>query len=155
MNHSDAPSGEVESALALTPGDAGPSNDLLEAMAREESWLQVVRGDGSGPCFDGAALDVAKGAIDVVKAQADSHNQAIDKECERFEALGGRLCEAIACHCREERNAAATPERLLKEAATVLEDAKGKLATADTRAGELLLEKEKHQRQVEALGVAR
>ena len=76
------PSGEVESALALISGDAGPSNDLLEAMACEKSWLLVVRGDGVGPCFDGATLDAAKRAIEAVKAQADSHNQAISKECE-------------------------------------------------------------------------
>ena len=115
-------------------------------MAREDSWLLVVRGNGPGSCLDGAALDAAKGDIDAAKAQADSYSQAIGKECERLEALGGRLREAIARHCREERNAAATRERLLKEAATVLEDAKGKLATADSRAGDLLCEKEEHQR---------
>ena len=117
-------------------------------MACAESWLQVVHGDAPGSCFDATALDAAKGAIDAVKTQVDSHFQAIGKERERLEVLGGHLREAILRHCRQERDAAATRERLLREAATALAEAKSKLASADSRAGDLLREKEEHQQAV-------
>ena len=55
-----APTGEVESTLVVFPGCSEPPNAFLEAMVREESWLQMVRGDGPVACFDAAALDAAR-----------------------------------------------------------------------------------------------
>ena len=43
MSREAAPSREAGSALAVMPGDAEPSDAFLEAMVREESWLQTVR----------------------------------------------------------------------------------------------------------------
>ena len=72
-----ASSREAGSALVVASGDAEPSDAFLEAMVREESWLQTVRGGGPSLRFDDAALDTARAAIDAVRAQADSHIQAI------------------------------------------------------------------------------
>ena len=105
----------------------------------------MVCSGGLGPILDGAALDIAKSAIDASKVLVDSHLQAIGKERERLEVLGGHLREAIVCHCRQERDTSAARERLLQEATSVLNDAKSKLASVDSRAGDVLREREEHQ----------
>ena len=62
-----------------------PPGACLEAMAREESWLQMHRGDGTAVCFD--ALDAVRRVIDAA--------QAIGEEHVRLETLGRHFREAI------------------------------------------------------------
>ena len=148
------PSREAGSMLVVVPGDVEPSDAFLEAMAREESWSQMVRGGGPSLRLDDAALDVARAAIDAVRTQAGSHLQAIGQKYARLEALGGRLRAAILRHRHLEKDAVVARERMLKEATTALDEARGKSATADSRAGELLREKEEHLATVKSWDLA-